>query len=71
MLKLGNYVFVRLDIGWVEYYGSQNLMNFIILFSDYFVYILNNRFKIFVSLILILLILLIMFCLISLFRALY
>lgn len=71
VLKLGDYIFVNIDLGWVEYCGSQNFINFIILFSDFFVYLLNNSFKIFVSLIIILLIILILFCLISLIRALY
>nr|ALO76909.1 NADH deshydrogenase subunit 5 [Trixagus sp. TRI01] len=59
-LKFSDYIHSSFDTGWVEYYGSQNFMNFMILFSNLFIYMLNNSFKIFLSLMVIMLFILIL-----------
>nr|QBZ37543.1 NADH dehydrogenase subunit 5 [Aesalus sp. JL-2019] len=50
---LGDLIYKNLDQGWSEYIGGQNLFEFIIMNSKFFMYIYYNNLKIFLGLLLI------------------
>nr|WOR80648.1 NADH dehydrogenase subunit 5 [Luciola sp.] len=58
-LKLSNLYYKNIDLGWMEYFGSQNLYNNIIYNSKYYQILFNNSLKIYFVLLSIFILLLI------------
>nr|QEJ81598.1 NADH dehydrogenase subunit 5 [Asymmetricata circumdata] len=57
-LKLSGLYYSKLDLGWSEYFGSQNLYNYIKNFSSFSQLLVNNSLKIYLILFIILILLL-------------
>lgn len=52
-IYLGKLIYTNFDQGWLEYYGSQNIHNYLKTSSFIFQFIFNNNLKIYLILLVI------------------